>query len=194
MGHSAGSIMLGRLLGTLVQKGLLERIKSVHLYAPACTVAFANQHYAPQAEIMKRLYLHVLSDQCEQNDNVAFIYQKSLLYFVSNALEADKRMPVLGLENVFNPGHFDWDGSPCTSEALTNWRNAVEIHALKNRLSIHKDEKIVTRLGDGNNVKQKTANASHGGFDNDINVISTTLKRITGKELVLPVDDLVGFY
>ena len=193
MGHSAGSIMLGRLLGTLVQKGLLDCIQSVHLYAPACTVAFANQYYAPQADIMQRLHLHILSDRCEQDDNVAFIYQKSLLYFVSNALEADKRMPILGLENVFNPGYFDWDGSACTSEALTNWRNAVEISTLKDRLTIHTEEKIITRLGNGTDVSEKTEKPSHGGFDNDVQVIGTTLERITGGKLALPVDDLIGF-
>ena len=189
MGHSAGSIMLGRLLGNLVQKGLLDTIKSVHLYAPACTVAFANQFYAPQTEIMQRLHLDILSDSSEQNDNVAFIYQKSLLYFVSNALEADKRMPILGLENVFKPGYSEWEGSELTSKVLTDWRNAVEVSGLKNRLTIHPEEKIVTRRGGG----EKTENASHGGFDNSVDVVERTLERITGGTLALPVDDLVGF-
>jgi hypothetical protein len=37
------------------------------------------------------------------------------------------------------------------------------------------------------------ADASHGGFDNDVEIIGKTLERITGAKLVLPVDDLVGF-
>ncbi len=193
MGHSAGSIMLGRLLDNLAQKDLATSVKSVHLYAPACTVAFANRHYAPQAEIMNRLYLDILGDQCEQDDNVAFIYQKSLLYFVSNALEADARMPILGLENVFNPQFSEWDGSSSAAETLTNWRNAVEISKLKDRLTVHHEEKFLTRLGNGADLPKKTISASHGGFDNSIDVISKTLERITGAALVLPVDDLVGF-
>ena len=191
MGHSAGSIMLGRLLGNLAQKGLLNVVKSVHLYAPACTVAFANQHYAPQTEIMKRLYVDILSDTCEQNDNVAFIYQKSLLYFVSNALEADKRMPILGLENVFKPDYGEWEGSELTSRTLTDWRNAVLASGLKNRLTIHPEENIITRRGGDSG--EKAENASHGGFDNSVDVVEKTLERITGGKLVLPVDDLVGF-
>lgn len=190
MGHSAGSIMLGRLLGNLTQKGLIDRVQSAHLYAPACTVAFANQYYAPQTEIMKRLHLDILSDACEQNDHVAFIYQKSLLYFVSNALEADKRMPILGLENVFKSDYAEWEGSECTTQALADWRNAVAASGLARRLSVHSEEKIVTRRND---LGEKTENASHGGFDNDIAVIATTLERITGGKLKLPVDDLVGF-
>ena len=193
MGHSAGSIMLGRLLGNLAQKGLLDTIKSVHLYAPACTVTFANQFYAPQTEIMKRLYVDILSDACEQSDNVAFIYQKSLLYFVSNALEADKRMPILGLENVFKPDYAEWEGSELTSKTLTDWRYAVDLSDLQSRLTVHAEEKIVTRRGGDGNPDEKTENASHGGFDNDVDVVGTTLERITGGELVLPVDDLVGF-
>ncbi len=193
MGHSAGSIILGRLLGNLAQKGLTDSVKSVHLYAPACTVAFANRHYAPQAEIMGKLHLDILGDQREQDDNVAYVYQKSLLYFVSNALEADLRMPILGMENVFNPQYSGWNGSSITAETLTNWRNAVEISTLKNRLTIHNEEKILTRRGNGADLPEKTASASHGGFDNNVEIISKTLERITGAPLALPVDDLVGF-
>lgn len=193
MGHSAGSIVLGRLLGNLAQKNLTASVKSVHLYAPACTVAFANRHYAPQADIMNRLHLDILGDQCEQDDNVAYVYQKSLLYFVSNALEADLRMPILGLENVYNPRYSDWDGSSSAAEALTNWRNAVEISKLNERLTIHKEEKIVTRRGNDAGLQKKTENASHGGFDNNVEIIGKTLERITGATLELPVDDLVGF-
>ena len=185
--------MLGRLLDNLTQKGLTECVKSIHLYAPACTVAFANLHYAPQTEIMSRLHLDILSNQREQDDNVAYIYQKSLLYFVSNALEADLRMPVLGLENVYNPQYSGWDGSPSTAEALTNWRNATEISNLKDRLTVHNEEKITTRRENGADLQEKTEAASHGGFDNNIEIISKTLERITGAPLALPVDDLVGF-
>ncbi|MBI5429184.1 MAG: peptidoglycan-binding protein [Nitrosomonadales bacterium] len=193
MGHSAGSIVLGRLLDNLAQKNLTNSVKSVHLYAPACTVAFANRHYAPQGEIMKKLHLDILADQREQDDNVAYVYQKSLLYFVSNALEADLRMPILGLENVYNPQYAGWDGSSSTAEALTNWRNAVKISELKDRLTIHKEEKILTRRGNGADMQEKSESASHGGFDNNVEIIGKTLERITGAPLALPVDDLVGF-
>ncbi len=193
MGHSAGSIILGRLLDNLALKDLTASIKSVNLYAPACTVAFANRHYAPQTEVMKRLHLDILSDAREQDDNVAQIYRKSLLYFVSNALEADLRMPILGMANVYDPAYSGWDGSAGSAEVLANWRNAVEISTLRDRLTIHDEEKILTRRGNGADVPAKTANASHGGFDNDVEIISKTLQRITGAKLVLPVDDLVGF-
>ncbi|MCX7166987.1 MAG: peptidoglycan-binding protein [Rhodocyclales bacterium] len=193
IGHSAGSIALGRMLDILAQKDLAGSVKSVHLYAPACTVAFANRHYAPHAEIMNRLHLDILADRREQDDNVAYVYQKSLLYLVSNALEADLRTPVLGLANVCNPQYSGWDGSPDSAETLANWRNAMETSRLEDRLSIHDEEKILTRRGNGADQEEKTESASHGGFDNNVEVIGRTLERITGAALDLPVDDLVGF-
>lgn len=193
MGHSAGSIILGRFLDNLAQKGLVPAIKSVQLYAPACSVAFANRYYAPQTQVMNNLYLEILADQREQDDNVAQIYRKSLLYFVSNALEADLRMPILGMENVFNPSYTGWDGSSTTAATLTMWRKAVATSKLKSRLTVHKDAKIVTRRGNGDQ-QEKIESASHGGFDNNVAVVSRSLERITGRrELDLPVDDLVGF-
>jgi len=35
--------------------------------------------------------------------------------------------------------------------------------------------------------------ASHGGFDNDIEVVTRTLQRIRGSALALKVDDLRGY-
>jgi hypothetical protein len=52
---------------------------------------------------------------------------------------------------------------------------------------------------DTDKIKQATAgpvlaNAAHGTFDNDVDVINRTLLRITkAKKLVLPVEDLRGF-
>lgn len=193
IGHSAGAIILGRLLNRLAQRDLLDSVASVHLYAPACTVAFANRYYATQGRIMSRLYLDILSDAREQNDNVAQIYHKSLLYLVANALEADARMPILGLANVFDAEYFGWDGSSRTAETLANWRSAVEISRLPRRLSIHNEEKIISRRENGAGLKEKWQNASHANFDENVAIISKTLERISGAPLVLPIDDLVGF-
>lgn len=193
IGHSAGAVILGRLLSRLAQKDLINSVITVHLYAPACTVAFANRYYATQARIMKRLYLDILSDARERDDNVAQIYRKSLLYLVANALEADARTPILGLANVFNSNYFGWDGSSKTAETLANWRSAIQNSKLQKRLAIHNEEKILTRREDGGGLPQKWENASHGNFDNNIEIITKTLERIIGAPLALPVDDLVGF-
>ncbi|MFV0436865.1 MAG: peptidoglycan-binding protein [Desulfopila sp.] len=193
VGHSAGSIILGKLLDLLSQHQLIDTVGSMHLYAPACTVAFANRHYAPQTRVMKNLYLHILSDARERDDNVAGIYRKSLLYFVSDALEADQRMPILGMEKVFRPSSAGWDGSSATAETLANWQSAVDKNRLTRRMVIHDEKRIQTRL-ESPGFSARKQKSSHGGFDNDIEVIETTLRRITGlAALELPVSDLVGF-
>ncbi|MGK2915495.1 MAG: peptidoglycan-binding protein [Porticoccaceae bacterium] len=191
VGHSAGSIALGWLLANFARKDLVSYVKSVHLYAPACTVAFANRRYAPYPAIMDNLYLDILSDRREQEDSVAYIYHKSLLYLVSNALEADKRIPILGLANVFDAGYSGWDGSSTTGETLANWRNAREVHRLDKRLTLHDNDRYFSRRGA--NAQDKLDRAAHGGFDNNVEVIGKTLERITGAVLGLPVTDLVGF-
>ena len=43
------------------------------------------------------MWQYNLVDQREQDDRVG-PYQKSLLYFVSNAFEDDRQMPLLGME------------------------------------------------------------------------------------------------
>jgi hypothetical protein len=198
VGHSAGSIILGHLLSALTARSnsnrddkLGERLKSVHLYAPACTVAFANRHYASNDKVMAQLYIDLLSDKVERDDNVISIYRKSLLYFVSNALEADQRTPILGLERVFDANFNGWDGSSDTGDALANWRAAAAgAHLAKRLTSINTDRIHVATGTDGKPVIER---AAHGNFDNDVGVIARTLERITGDRLKLPVEDLRGF-
>jgi len=192
VGHSAGSIMLGKLLGNLAQKNLLDVVKSCHLYAPACSVAFANKDYASYPTIMQNLYIDVLSDKRELEDHVAHVYQKSLLYFVSNALDADARTPILGMANVFDPDYVGWDGAAVTAEVLDVWRQAARSSKLKGRITVHNDADVVTRKA-SNGALEKVEKASHGGFDNNVAMVSQTLQRIVGGKLKLRVDDLVGF-
>jgi Papain family cysteine protease len=110
VGHSAGAIILGHLLPLLH-----GQVASCTLFAPACTVEFANQHYgAPVAGKLdhRKLRIHVLSDELEQADSVG-PYKKSLLYLVSRALEPLHKTPILGLANSFDPrfnGSANWNG------------------------------------------------------------------------------------
>ena len=194
VGHSAGSIILGHLLTSVQIRHMSDTVKSTHLLAPACTVQFANQHYASQPALMKNLYVHVLSNALERNDNVATIYRKSLLYFVSNALEADLRTPILGLENTTQPDYNGWDGTSSTGEALKAWRQAAASAGLNKpeRYTVITQGKVVTATP-RNEIESFEIDAAHGCFDNDVNVISVTLERIRGGKLQSPVDDLRGF-
>jgi len=192
VGHSAGSIILGHMLGSMAERASIKTaLSSVNLYAPACTVSFACRHYANDENVMKRLHLDVLSDKEERDDNVASIYRKSLLYLVSNALEIDLRTPILGLERVNDPSYEGWDGSSDTGEALATWRVAAKSVGLSARTTAVTSDLIrVATDSSGSDVTQRSA---HGGFDNDIDVVSRTLSRIRGAALAAKVDDLRGY-
>ncbi len=171
--------------------GLSDRVASVNLHAPACSVAFANRHYAGDAAVMERLHLEVLTDEVERRDTVGPIYRKSLLYLVSNALEADLHTPILGLDRVNDEGDSGWDGSSDTGEALAVWRQAAKASKLESRTRRIDGPRIEVALGaDGQPLLQA---ATHGGFDSNIALMTHTLERITGGKLALPVEDLRGF-
>jgi hypothetical protein len=189
VGHSAGAIFLGHLLSALAARGMAGRVASISLYAPACTVQFANRHYAPQVDAMKRLHIDLLADPLERDDSVG-IYRKSLLYFVSNALEVDLRTPILGLHKVFDRDDAGWDGTSSTGETLKNWRDAAAAAGLSTstkRLTVLRSDKIVAALPD------RRIQAAHGSFDNDVEVVGRTIARILGRPALVPVDDLRGF-
>ncbi len=81
VGNSAGAIALGHLLQALAQRanrddGLRARLGSIHLYASACSVAFANAHCASDPDLMQRLHLDVLSDSQDRRDTVIPIYPR----------------------------------------------------------------------------------------------------------------------
>lgn len=190
VGHSAGSIILGHLLEELARRELMASVAGAHLFAPACTVQFANRYYAPQERLMDNLWLHVLSEERERGDNVAAIYRKSLLYLVSNALEPDLRTPLLGMEALRQPEYTGWDGSSTTMEALNRWRYAARDAALDKRTSVVAAARVPAATGPA----AETIAASHGSFDNNVDVIAQTLRRITKQpELRVAVDDLRGF-
>ena len=192
VGHSAGSIILGHMLSSMAERASIKKaLSSVHLYAPACTVAFACKHYANDENVMKRLHLDILSDKEERGDNVTSIYRKSLLFLVSNALETDLRTPILGLEQVNDASYEGWDGSSDTGEALATWRAAAKSVGLSSRTTAVTSDKIRVALDSkGSDVTQRPA---HGGFDNDIDVVGRTLSRITAAAQVVKVDDLRGY-
>ncbi|ROZ69025.1 peptidase C1 [Ramlibacter sp. WS9] len=93
VGHSAGSILHAPLIKLLTAGK--RKIESCTLWAPACTVDLFKQNYLPAIQSGKigRFALYMLNDETEQADNCAKIYNKSLLYLVSNAFEDKARIP-----------------------------------------------------------------------------------------------------
>ncbi len=100
-GHSTGAIVIAHLLKTMKNRQI--RISSCSLMAPACSVDLYHDAYLPVLQRKTRirmddLTIYNLKKELELDDNVMKIYRKSLLYLVSNALERDKKKPILGME------------------------------------------------------------------------------------------------
>lgn len=172
-GHSAGAVFhaaLASYLGTqgkikngpmVGEDGLGVEIASVSLWAPACTLGIYNQTFQPllQTRRIGKFAVYTLQDAVEQDDNCAHLYNKSLLYLVSHALERRRREPpvpgeaLLGLEK-------DILAAPSVAAMLRRSGNAW------------------LRAPDG-----RTSNArQHGGFDTDPLTLASTLARITGDQ------------
>lgn len=189
VGHSAGSILLGHLLGRLGGAAPVSAA-SCELYAAACSSGFAVQHYgeADKAGVLslKTLRLHVLTDANERADGLPDarrdIYGKSLLYLVSRALDDVRKQPLLGMERALvkpDPAWVDdqWAGPPNADVAA--WLKRWPAGDLLNRITSPKVR--ITKAGD-------QIDAGHGSFDNNIDVLTGTLERIRGSALVAPME------
>ena len=182
VGHSAGSILFGHLLDALRERSL--SVDSCTLYAPACTVQFALDHYEPAVAqgVLRKQDLHVelLSDERELGDTVG-PYGKSLLYLVSRALENQHKTPILGMANAWDPAkRSTWSDDPAIQRGLKTWQTFWgSVRAPRE----------VTEAQISNGVARVAS--SHGGFDNDVDVITRTIERIAGRPLKHKVEQLV---
>lgn len=171
VGHSAGSIFHAPLIQYLTgkgTKGLGLEIKTCTLWAPACTMQLFKDSYLPaiKAGSIENLALFALTDKAEQDDNCARIYNKSLLYLVSNAFEERTRIPmfrpdgeeILGMQKFIDK---DADLSALTKSKKLDLVLSPNIHP----------------VGSIDAAKSNT----HGGFDDDEATVKATLARITGK-------------
>jgi hypothetical protein len=191
IGHSAGSILLGHALDIMAQQKVIAR--SLHLYAPACTVEFANQHYGPALAAKGVLdpkhcssFVHNLTLEAELADTVG-PYGKSLVYLIHRALEPEHKTPILGMQPVWEKMPEVIDLFPdATLNIIKEWRKCSQevktaFYGLDHKAFDGKD----------------STTPKHGTFDNDVRVINQTLRRILqlkdGQDLPAPVTWLAGF-
>jgi hypothetical protein len=177
VGHSAGAILLGAFLSQLAKNRLPAR--TVSLYAPACTVAFANETYLPAARAKvidpKRVAFDVLSNANELDDTVG-PYGKSLLYLVSRALESTHKTPILGMEAAWEPKLDKEDifatPPPGQPDPVADWR--------KTWLPLSSEAGVLAKKRVVEELPAFSIRAVHGCFDNWIEGVEQTLARILG--------------
>ena len=170
VGHSTGGVLIGHLLTALANESI--RIDTCTLFAPACTVDFYEKHYLPVLRgdttiDLAALQILNLTDDLEQQDEVLKIYNKSLLYLVSNAFErldeGQECMPLLGMET---------------------YSRDIDTVAGKARVF----------YSDGSSGRVSHSR-THGGFDNDVTsmnfVLRTILGRLPDRRLRFKADELM---
>jgi hypothetical protein len=150
--HSAGSIFCSPLVKLLASRdvipsgylrgtnGLGLPIDSCTLWAPSIQLREFKQTYAPaiRREGLKRFTLYTLSDEAEQEDHCAQIYNKSLLYLTSEALEEKPGEPLLGLaryaeqdravEELLKSRAMEWVQAPNNAPVNSRWASAARCH------------------------------------------------------------------
>jgi hypothetical protein len=178
VGHSAGAIVLGWMLDALRAAKL--PVASLRLFAPACTTRFALDHYEPAVKdtILSRAswFVHVLSDENERADSVG-PYRKSLLYLVSRAFEDDHKTPLLGLERTFHaPDESEGEWSAAGLADVKRWATFWGSHAAGNANKL-----VLAARKVSNGVA--ALDASHGCFDNAVDIVSTTLSYAAGSSV-----------
>ncbi len=159
VGHSAGAIFHSHLLPLLLDLGV--PVTSLSLLAPAArSDLFIDRLLSPVLEKqIEKLTVFTMEEEAERQDNVAFVYRKSLLYFVSGACEGLKKAPILGLE-----------------ESLRRDARLAGLFGLDNGGT--PSAELQFSLAPGEDPNPLTAALRHGDFDNDPATMSAVLRRI----------------
>ncbi len=178
-GHSAGGVFMAPLAQLLASKGVIRsgpmrskkglglRVSSSTLWAPACTTQLFKDAFLPliTKKTLRNFALFTLTDEAEQDDHCAKIYNKSLLYLVSNAFEDRFRVPLLR------------DGEPILG--MEKWIN--DDPELKQTFSARGPADWVLSPNTFKLGSPKAARArTHGAFDDDTFTVRATLARILG--------------
>jgi len=197
--HSAGSVLLGNWLDVLARRKSMK-VKTISLYAPACTVRFANEHL--NNAVAKALFsktalsVDVLSSEREKADTIG-PYNKSLLYLVSRAFEDMHKEPIFGLHAswVDKDGQNEYSDQNVkpSDEQIARMES---IDAMRDFWKKHLPLNVLTKQNNPVSTSRKNDSIplSHTSFENDIEIMEATLKRITGaSKLKCKVENLAGF-
>ncbi|OZI35034.1 peptidase C1 [Bordetella genomosp. 10] len=157
VGHSAGSILLAPLVSLLVARGV--PVKSCTLWAPACRVELFEQHYVPalKEKKLEKMTIFALTDKAERDDQCGHIYNKSLLYLVSDAFEDLARIPLFR------------DGRP-----ILGMERFID-RDLMRKLGV---DLVMAPNTEPDDSLSASSASHHGDFDDDQRTVMATFRRI----------------
>lgn len=188
VGHSAGAIHQAHFLPALIAEGARAGteldIASLSLLAPAVTIETFAQRLAPllgapagSSPAIRDCAIFTMNDDRERRDSTAFVYRKSLLFYVRNACES-ARDPLLGLETSLRPYLTRHPSHPAWAATATIGGAAVPVHWSTGPL-------LQDRQGTSSDANVLTAAIRHTAFDNDPATMTAVLSRVLGKALAV---------
>lgn len=160
-GHSAGAIFHSHFLPAAFGLGV-RSFKTLQLLAPAVRVdAFKSRLLPLVGKTIESLTMFTMQRDWEEDDYVAQVYRKSLLYLIHYALEPQRKTPILGLE---------------TSVRADN--DLLDLFGLRGGSASHAE--VVWSVTQATSGASATTSRSHGGFDNDRPTMDSVAHRILG--------------
>jgi hypothetical protein len=155
IGHSAGSIVICHLLATVAQRHAGLKMRNIVLLAPACTMTLLTEEVVSKPERYEKFRMFTMHEDYESKDVlVPGLYTRSLLFFVSGALEGDEVQPLAGLERWLRASAPDDKGKLTKAHDFFN-------SALTERLVLSKTQATAA-------PGFRCEATSHGDFDNDL--------------------------
>ncbi len=168
VGHSAGAIFHSHFLPVAFEVDV-PAFKTLQLLAPAIRVdRFKDSLLRQLGTKIQRLTVFTMQRDWEEDDNVAGLYRKSLLYLIHRALEPKSQEPILGLETSLRADH-----------------------VVAARLGLagqpSREAEVVWSVSEATGGRSASTSRTHGGFDNDRPTMNSVLRRI------LETDEVVEF-
>lgn len=192
-GHSAGGIFDAYLVQYLCTEGKIAdgplqgveglgiKVASCTLWAPACTTDLFVKTYGPclRAGRIGKLRVFTLTEGAEQDDDVANIYHKSLLYLVSHAFEDVARIPLIREHGVPIAGM-----AQSFELAPEQFLKDRDKEAVKELQKLREDQLVewiqAPNSADPNTTAIGSTALHHGDFDDDVATLTSLAATIVG--------------
>ncbi|HEX2190144.1 MAG TPA: caspase family protein, partial [Longimicrobiaceae bacterium] len=167
VGHSAGSIFHAHFLPAALAAGA-PSVRSLHFLAPAIRTDLFRDALAPRlGKGVDHLTVFTMRRDLERDDHCKHVYRKSLLYLIHHALEAEKRTPILGLE-----------------ESLRGDAALRGLFGLGARSEVAEVVWSKSPTASGRSASWST---THGGFDDDPATMNSVARRVLGMNDTAPL-------
>ncbi|MEO5625063.1 MAG: caspase family protein [Dokdonella sp.] len=172
-----------------------HRVQTLSLLAPAIRLDTFKQQSLPFVARdasgkawIDRLDLYSMDDEREQDDDCMKAYRKSLLYFVSNACENDRKTPILGMSRFLEE-----DGA--LVNLLLNARGQRPWppgQTASGSADVKPGTSIAYWSAEANDHLNLTKSTSHGGFDNDAATLNRIARAMVGNAPVFGAEKFIA--